>query len=90
VKDEENADEQMNFGFAPGDDAVPEPYFYVTAYPMPDSLVDSALPDGATWHTDSFTGALLTYAEVLDAPDPAEKVLDFLRSVQQAGASLMQ
>ena len=29
----ELSDEQMNFGFVPGDEAIREPYFYVTAYP---------------------------------------------------------
>ena len=28
----------MNFGFTFGDENIPQPYFYVTAYPMPDGL----------------------------------------------------
>jgi hypothetical protein len=88
--DEEHADEQMNFGFAPGDDAIPSPYFYITAYPMPDGLVGSALPADATWHTESFTGAVMPYESLVTGDDPAEKLLDFLRTVQQAAASLMR
>ena len=34
---EEYADKQMNFGFAFGDDLVPEAYFYATAYPSPEA-----------------------------------------------------
>ncbi len=37
--DEEASEEQMNFGFSTGDDGIPDPYFYVTAYPLPDRLV---------------------------------------------------
>ena len=44
--DEENADKQMNFGFAFGDDSIPEPYFYVTAYPTPAALPEVKLPSG--------------------------------------------
>jgi len=38
--DEELSDEQMNFGFSTGDDAIPEPYFYATAYPTPPAADD--------------------------------------------------
>lgn len=88
--DEENADEQMNFGFAPGDDALPQPYFYITAYPQPDGLTDTSLPVDASWHTEAFTGALLLYESLVDTDDPAEKLLGFLRTVQQASSSLMK
>ncbi len=87
--DEESAAEQMNFGFAPGDEGVPEPYFYITAYPLPDGLVDTPLPDNARWHTEGFTGAVLPYQALVTADEPAEKLLDFLRTAQQAGAKLM-
>ncbi|MCB0193396.1 MAG: hypothetical protein KDJ65_15725 [Anaerolineae bacterium] len=88
--DEENADEQMNFGFAPGDPALTSPYFYITAYPKPDGLTDTPLPADASWHTETFTGALLLYETLVDADDPAEKLLTFLRTVQQAGSRLMK
>ena len=32
-EDEEASEEQMNFGFSTGDDGIPDPYFYITAYP---------------------------------------------------------
>ena len=35
--DEESSDKQMNFGFTFGDEGIPEPYFYITAYPLPDA-----------------------------------------------------
>jgi hypothetical protein len=88
--DEENADEQMNFGFTPGDAGIPAPYFYITAYPQPDGLTDTPLPADATWTTESFTGAVLMYEALTTAADPAGKLLDFLRTVQRAGAGLMK
>ena len=88
--DEENADEQMNFGFAPGDEGIPAPYFYITAYPMPDGLTDTRLPADAKWLTERFTGAVMMYEAIANADDPAEKLLDFFRIVQQAGVSFMR
>ena len=67
---EEYADKQMNFGFTFGDDGIPEPYFYVTAYPFPDGLSLVELPDGTHWQTEGFTGAVLTYQRLLDEADP--------------------
>jgi len=88
--DEENADEQMNFGFSPGDQAIPNPYFYITAYPLPAGLTDTPLPAGATWYRQGFTGAILPYEALVTAAGPQETLLNFLRTVQQAGAGLMK
>ena len=88
--DEEYSDEQMNFGFSPGDEGIPEPYFYITAYPTPDGFADTPLPNDAYWHTEGFTGAILNYASLVKANDPADKLLNFLQTVQQAGANLMK
>lgn len=86
LADPEHADEQMNFGFEPGDAGIPEPYFYATAYPTAAGFVGSSLPVGATWQTEGWTGAVLRYAELLKQDDPAEHLLDFLHAAHQAGA----
>ncbi len=88
--DEEYADEQMNFGFSPGDDSIPDPYFYITAYPMPEGLTDTSLPNGATWSSAGFSGALFMYDTVLQADDPQEALLNFLSTVHQAGSARMR
>jgi hypothetical protein len=85
----QTADEQMNFGFSTGDGGLPEPYFYITAYPLPAGLTDTPLPSGATWHTAGWTGAVLRYGEVAGANDAEERVLAYLRAVQAAGMKLM-
>ena len=87
--DEESADEQMNFGFVTGDDSIPEAYFFATAYPAPDDWPELVLPEGAYWHTEGWTGAVLPYANVVAAPSPHELLLDFLRSLQAHGAKRM-
>jgi len=87
--DEENADEQMNFGFVTGDGSIQDAYFYATAYPAPDGWTDLTLPQGAYWHTEGWTGAILPYAAVRESGDPQKLLLDYLQTVQKHGAKLM-
>ena len=88
--DPEWSDEQMNFGFSTGDGSIPEPYFYVTAYPTHDGWTDTELPGGAYWHTEGFTGAILPYAAVVDSDDGRALLLDYLNTLHQAGQALTQ
>jgi hypothetical protein len=87
--DEEASEEQMNFGFSSGDDGIPDPYFYVTAYPLPAGLVKTPLPSDAFWHTQGWTGAVLPYAALAATERPEEQLLGFLRQVHAAGSRLM-
>ena len=87
--DEESADEQMNFGFSTGDEGVPEPYFYITAYPTPDGFTGTPLPRGATWHSEGFVGAVLPYAALAESQDGDALLLEYLTTVQAAGARAM-
>lgn len=88
--DEASADEQMNFGFLSGDDAIPDAYFYITAYPQPAGLTEIALPEGAFWNAEGFTGAVMMYETVRDARDPRAKLLNFLHTVHRAGSARMK
>jgi hypothetical protein len=88
-EDEEAADESMNFGFSTGDEGIPNPYFYVTAYPQPESFETTQLPPGAKWHTQGWSGARLDYAELISTEDPGARLLTFLTHVQRAGAESM-
>jgi hypothetical protein len=83
--DEESSDKQMNFGFAFGDDSIEKPYFYVTAYPLPDALRTIALPAGATWQTGGFSGALLLYEDLIAASDPTGYLLELWSLLLAAG-----
>ena len=88
-EDEEYSDEQMNFGFSTGDEGIPEPYFYITAYPMPAGLTETQLPPDAQWLTEGFMGAVMMYAALVDTNNPGEKLLDFWRTVHKSGSQLM-
>jgi len=87
---EEASDEQMNFGFSTGDDAIPEPYFYATAYPTPPGFISAALPDGARFHTAGWTGAVLPYEALRATAEPLTPLLHFLRSVRDHGFRRMR
>lgn len=89
LADEEQSDEQMNFGFSPGDTDIPEPYFYVTTYPVPDGWLHSALSAPAKWHTNGWNGAVILYQQLRRAPDPAATLLEFWRTTHRAGAQAM-
>lgn len=82
---EEYADKQMNFGFAFGDEGIPEPYVYVTAYPLPDALPKVVLPAGAAWRSDGFSGAVLLYKDLIAATDPADYLMDVWTRLLTAG-----
>ena len=61
-------DAQVTLGFSPGDDTIPEPYFYVLAWPLPADL--SALPDAphpGRWQRDGWTGLALPGSLLLAA-----------------------
>ena len=87
---EEYADEQMNFGFAPADASIPEPYFYITAYPFQPQLMETPLPTAAYWHTAGFTGAILPYAALTTAEAPDQLLLGFWRTVYGAWEKIVK
>jgi hypothetical protein len=67
---------EVNYGFSPGDEHHAEPYAYVGPWTAP--------PAGALWNATGFTGAELTYAELLKAQDPRQTTLDFLTTRRDA------
>jgi hypothetical protein len=87
--DEEYSDKQMNFGFAFGDDSIPEPYFYVTAYPAPEEMTKTLLPQGSKWMTDGFNGAVLTYRTLCNASNPGDYLQEFWTLLLAAGRQHM-
>ena len=84
-ENEEYADKQMGFGFTLGDETISEPYFYVTAYPLPDAFPTLPLPAGTAWQTTGFNGAVLPYRFLSESSDPSGYLLDLWRSLLSAG-----
>ena len=80
------SDETRNYSVI---NSISNAYFYATAYPVPDNWADLALPEGAYWHTEGWTGAILPYAAVVASEQPLELLLEYLRSLQAHGARLM-
>ena len=78
VNNAENADKQLNFGFTLGDESIPEPYFYITAYPLPENLPSHPLPKGTVWQGQGFNGAVLLYADLIKQSEPPETYLNKL------------
>jgi hypothetical protein len=68
----ESADGRAALGGSPGDDEHAEPYLYVAPW--------TARPSGEPWNARTFTGAELSYAELLAAADQRGAALDFLRA----------
>ena len=86
---EEYSDKQMNFGFTFGDEGIPEPYFYVTAYPLPDGFPKLRLPAGTSWQTEGFNGAVLRYRMLIESSDPSGYLLDLWNGLLSAGREQM-
>lgn len=81
----------IGVGFSPGDTAYAQPYFYVTVWPVPELLELPPLEGGATWHTEGWTGAVLTGERVVSTPPEAQRdaVVRFLRDAVGHGRSML-
>ncbi len=64
-------DATVTMGFSPGDGGIPEPYFYVTAWPVPKGGFAALppAPPGGRWQLDGWTGLVLTATAILEAGD---------------------
>jgi hypothetical protein len=67
----EQAEQRAGYGGSPGDEGHPEPYLYVTPW--------TAQPVGELWQAEGFSGAELSYADLLAAPDHRAAALEFFR-----------
>jgi hypothetical protein len=67
----EASDARAGYGLSPGDEQHAEPYVYVAPWVAP--------PAGELWQATGFTGAEMSYGELLAASDQRGAVLDFFR-----------
>lgn len=92
-KDPQDVDvskEQMSFGFSTGDETIPDSYFYVTSYPVPDGLSKIDLPVDARWNNEGFQGGVMMYEAFINAENTEEKLLNYFGTFQRAGSELMR
>jgi len=62
---------RASIGASPGDHSVDEPYLYVGPW--------GAVPDHGYWNAEGFTGAVLSYADLIAAEDQRAAALAFYR-----------
>ncbi len=72
----EDAGLRANYGASPGDELHPEPYLYVGPW--------TAEPEGELWNASAFTGAELSYAELVAARDPEAAAIEFMATRRDA------
>ena len=80
---EELSDEQLNFGFVPGDEGISEPYFFITHWAQAGQLAEVPLPDEARLHSDGWTGIVLAYQAFRNAPSPETLLLSLWRAASE-------
>jgi len=88
--DAESSKEQMMFGFSTGDDNIPDPYFYILAYPLPEGFPDFQMPEYSRWNTDGFQGGVMMYDDFAKTKDPEVTLLNFFRTFQIERVKLMR
>lgn len=86
--EEEEESRTVGLGFSPGDQSYPEPYWYVTPYPYPDTAHLPDLDASGAWHTQHWVGAVLTRGRLGNSP--AEQIQSFFQSAFHASALLLK
>ncbi|HUJ29858.1 MAG TPA: DUF5996 family protein [Candidatus Acidoferrum sp.] len=80
--------EVISVGWWPGSGEITEPMFYAYAAPEPQGLREAIVKPEKAHYEPKLGEFLLSYEEVRRSPDPKAAVLDFARTVYEAGASL--
>ena len=83
----------IGVGLSPGDDAMPEPYFYVLPWPAPPTGALPALGGGGCWHTEVWVGAVLLASSFTNAAtngSQGRRVEDFLESAVAGSRRLLE
>lgn len=81
-----HTDPQLSFGFAPESEGIPMPYLYWYGWPMPEGLLHQPAPGKTRWQTEGWTGLVLEWSRLVDAPDPAALLGETLEAIWDAVA----
>ena len=82
----------IGVGMEPGDGSYAEPYWYVTPWPYPEHPTLPPLDGGGHWHTEGWTGAVLTARALVGegrAAAQTRRVSDFVTSALAAAHRLV-
>lgn len=66
-------DESLRVGLSPGDASYNQPYFYVTPSAVNSSMALPVMKSGGQWHTENWTGAVLTGEDIVSQGDAGEQ-----------------
>jgi hypothetical protein len=81
---------QIGFGLSPGDHHYEQPYFYVTAFPLPSNAQFPPLAGGGFWRDQPpFVGAILVGSSITAATDPLTASRSFLEAAVAASRTLI-
>jgi hypothetical protein len=86
VMEEAYSHEVSSCGFWPGNEKAPSPIFYSYCYPTPPDFGRQRVEPAQAFYSDEMGEFILPYEAVRQADDPAETLLQFLRSTYQAAA----
>ncbi len=84
-------EKSIGWGYSPGDEAHPEPYFYVNCWPYPD-IDHENLPEissGGQWNLTGWIGTTLSYVSFAGNADQQQIVVDYFKSSIDALQQLM-
>jgi hypothetical protein len=70
-------EQQLSLGWSTGDDTIPEPYVYGTAYPEPPDFKQIKLPYPAYLQSKGFTGAILLDKDLAADQEPEKLLAEF-------------
>ena len=73
---------RIGLGFSPGDEAIPEPYFYTNCWPYPDlqNQDPPQISNAGRWNLEGWVGTVLTYSMLLTVEDQYLATKEFLIS----------
>jgi hypothetical protein len=83
----------VGVGLSPGDTSYPEPYWYVSPYPYPDTANLPTLDGQAFWHTRYWVGAVLRSSQLVESASAAirqQQIAIFLHSALKASIALLR
>ncbi len=80
---DEDTNTTIQMGISPGDHEFDQPYFYINTWPHVDTSHFEKLTNGALWHEDEWTGAVLLIKHVMVTTNQKEIVDDFFKTTSE-------